>query len=144
VANIKIEICREGARVPSAAYNRPAGYDITVLELLKTIGDVEFYGTGLKVEPENGFYLEVVPRSSISKTGYVLANSIGIIDPDYRGEIIVALRRMDKSMPSMKLPATIAQIIVRKMEDANFEVVDNLSQTERGAGGYGSSDKEGW
>lgn len=134
--------CKKDAVTPSKNLPSDSGYDLTIIDIVKDCGDVKFYGTGIKITPEFGWYFEVVPRSSISKTGYILTNSVGIIDRSYVGEILIALRKVDKNSPDIELPLKIAQLIPRPI--LNFELieVDSLEESERGDGGFGSSDKK--
>ena len=81
----------------------------------------------------------MVGRSSISKTGWALANSIGIIDSSYRGSIIVALIKTDPSALELQLPCRIVQIIPRQLILMEAIEVDSLDDTERGEKGFGSS-----
>ena len=115
-----------------------SGYDIAIIKKIKTQDNVEFYDTGIKVQPSYGYYLELVPRSSISKTGYMLANNIGIIDASYTGNIIVALRKIDDSA-KISLPCRIAQLIPRKIINLELKKVTELNPTERGEKGFGST-----
>ena len=87
----------------------------------------------------NGYYFELVPRSSISKTGYSLANNIGIIDQNYRGEIIVALRKNDEKADDLILPCKIAQLIPKQWFNMVFEEDVNITETVRDTGGFGST-----
>ena len=80
----------EAAVFPTKSRMSDAGYDLTIIKLLKTKGNVHFYTTGLTIIPEYGYYFNLHPRSSISKTGYMLANSTGIIDSTYTGPLIIA------------------------------------------------------
>ena len=133
---------KPGAQIPMRAHPTDAGFDVTVIDVLKTQGDVTFYGTGLRVRPPDGYYFDLVPRSSISKTGYMLANSVGIIDPGYTGEIIVALRKIDPDAKNLELPIRIAQLIPRRVHSdvVLTESLDPIAeQTDRGEGGFGSS-----
>ena len=130
---------REDAVVPSKAHATDAGFDVTITHLIKEVGDVQFYGTGVHVEPPTNIYFMLAPRSSISKTGYMLANGVGIIDTDYRGEIIVALRKMTPDAV-MELPCRIAQLIPTYVIPMDAVVVSEFgSDTERGSGGFGST-----
>lgn len=118
-----------------------AGYDLTLIEKMKeNEHGVIYYNTGIKVEPQNGYYFELVGRSSIAKTGWTLANNIGIIDASYRGNIIVALVRAVPGAPEIKLPMRLAQLIPR-----NSVLLDpveaKLNDTVRADGGFGSSGK---
>ena len=102
---------RKDAISPSKERVSDSGYDLVLLEKIKTVGKVEFYDTGIKIKPNFGYYFILAPRSSISKTGYMLANSIGIIDRTYIGNIIVALIKIDDTTPDLVLPNRLVQII---------------------------------
>lgn len=97
---------------------------------------VAVYDTGIKVKPPPGYYCEILPRSSMSKLGVMLLNSVGVIDPTYRGTLKVCLAGC---VP--KTPFKLCQLVLRRVEP-NFEVkkVDSVGQTVRGAGGFGSTD----
>ena len=99
------------------------------------------YDTGLIIQPPPGYYIEVVPRSSLSKSGYIQSNSIGIIDPNYLDTIKVPLTRVDSSLPELKLPFTGFQLIIRRPTHCLFKEVspDELVHTSRGTGGFGST-----
>jgi dUTP pyrophosphatase len=99
--------------------------------------------TGISVQPPPGFYCEVVPRSSIVKTDFVLANSVGVIDPGYRGRILVLLRYLgpgtgDAEARSL-LGQRVAQLLLRRLNAVRIEAVQELEATTRGAGGFGST-----
>ena len=129
------------AVIPQKAGPNEVGYDLTIVQLVKTYGKNTFmYDTGISVEPENGYYTEIVPRSSIVKTGYIMTNSIGIIDPTYRGTLKICVTRIDDTLPELTLPFKKFQLIVRKMYDFQVKDVDKLTCTNRGDGGFGSTD----
>ena len=141
------------AVMPTKAQPSDIGYDLTIIsrETILTgtwhgrVMDPEvlLFDTGICVEPDNGYYVEVVPRSSLSKTGYIMANSVGIIDPTYRGTIKVALIKIDKFAPDVPLPYRGFQLVVRKAESADFVCTDSeLSSTVRGSGGFGSTNAQ--
>lgn len=130
---------RKDAILPSKSRVSDSGYDIHLLELVKKVGDLEYYDTGLKFQPAYGYYLDLVPRSSFSKTGYVLANSIGIIDRSYTGNILVAVRKIDKNAPNLELPKRYMQIIPREVIHFEIEEVEEFEETDRNSGGFGSS-----
>lgn len=134
---------RKDAISPSKQRASDSGYDLVLLEKIKTIGKVEFYDTGIKVKPNFGYYFTLVPRSSISKTGYMLANSIGIIDRTYLGNIIVALIKIDENMPDLELPCRLVQIIPNHIVHFEMNEVDSfdINETERGENGFGSPEK---
>ena len=132
-------VLEENAVLPSKVHETDTGYDVTLIRHIKYENGVDFYSTGIRVAPPEGFYFELVPRSSLSKLNYSLANSIGIIDFTYRGEIIVALRKMNDSVPDLELPCRCCQLILRKRYSTQFEVVQTLDDTVRGDGGFGST-----
>ncbi len=127
------------AQPPFKTRASDSGYDLTLIEKIKTTGIIEWYTTGIKVQPPYGWYFDLAPRSSIVKTGYVLANSIGVIDRTYVGPILVPLIKFDTSAPDLELPARLVQIIPRPI--VHFEPVwaESLDETERGDGGFGST-----
>lgn len=129
-----------GARLPAKVRVSDSGYDLWLIAERKRVGQVVLYGTGLAVEPPLGWYFDVVARSSLIKTGYIVANSVGVIDRAYRGEIMVPLLKVDPSSPNLELPARAVQLVPRPI--VHFPVVDAdaLSSTERGALGFGSSE----
>lgn len=125
---------------PSKTNISDSGYDLTIIKMIKKVGKVEFYDTCIKVSPAPGYYFDVVPRSSIAKTGYIMANSIGIIDRSYRGNIIIALIKIDDVMPNISIPVKIAQMIPREIVHQQcIETIDELDDTARNAGGFGST-----
>ena len=129
------------AVAPSKVHATDSGYDLVLVEKLKEVNNVTFYDTGIQVAPPAGFYFDLVGRSSISKSGYMLANNIGIIDNSYRGNIMVALVKIDHAAPDLVLPARLVQIIPRRVWDLPLEDVGDgeLNATARGTGGFGSS-----
>jgi dUTP pyrophosphatase len=128
---------------PSKTHISDSGYDLTVIKKLKCVGRVVYYDTCIKVEPNYGWYFDVVPRSSLSKTGYMLANSVGIIDRTYTGNIIIALMKVDLDMPDIELPYRCAQMIPRQTVHMKaIEVSEtDIGITDRGTGGFGSTNK---
>jgi dUTP pyrophosphatase len=128
----------EKAIPPKKFHINDSGYDLNLVELLKEEGGVKYYTTWLKVQPDPGYYFELVGRSSISKTGHMLANNIGIIDATYNGPIIVALRKIDPSAPDLILPCRLVQLIARQL--IHLEAIEgDMETTQRGSGGFGST-----
>jgi deoxyuridine 5'-triphosphate nucleotidohydrolase len=132
------------AKVPSKGTAYAIGYDLTAIKVHSKIGSrTTLYDTGLVIQPPQGYYTEIVPRSSLSKTGYMLSNSVGTIDWDYRGRLLIALTKVDDSLPDLEVPFTRCQLILRKAEYYFPKVVSEkseLSETTRGEGGFGSTD----
>jgi dUTP pyrophosphatase len=116
-----------------------SGYDLTLIKKTKTVGMVEFFDTGIKVQPDFGWYFDVVARSSLTKTGYMVANAVGVIDRTYTGSILVPLIKIDQNAAPLTLPATVVQMIPRPIVHAEVVEVETLDDTERGAGGFGST-----
>lgn len=130
------------AVVPSKAHPSDAGFDVTAIKVLKQVNDVTFFGTGIHIEPPAGYYFLLYPRSSISKTGYSMANSVGVIDASYQGEVIVALRKNEKELRDLELPCRIAQLVPMKTSPMTSIQVNNFfEETSRGEGGFGSTGK---
>ena len=129
------------AVVPTRAHMSDIGYDLTAISVFKRISSTTvLYETGIAVKPPTGYYIEIVPRSSMSKTGHMLSNSVGTIDPDFTGTLKIALTKVDKSADDMELPFTRCQLVVRKAEYFDLVEVDSLDETVRGDGGFGSTD----
>jgi deoxyuridine 5'-triphosphate nucleotidohydrolase len=129
------------AVLPSKANVSDAGYDLTVINVVnKWLNNVTLYDTGIKILMNPGYYAEIVPRSSLSKSGYMLANSVGVIDNTYRGNLYIALVKVDPSAPDIKLPFRCCQLIFRKQEHMDIvETEQDLGSTMRQEGGFGST-----
>jgi len=137
-AAISVRRLVHDAKLPSKERVSDSGYDLTLLYEKSRTNNVILYGTGLVVEPPTGWYFDLVPRSSIIKRGYLLANSVGVIDRSYRGELLVPLIKVDPDSPDLELPARIAQLIPRPI--VHFDVVENgVTTSHRGVGGFGST-----
>ena len=165
---VKVELLNNNATVPTRAYKTDTGYDITFTGVNKVEGDVIFFNTGVSLQPSSGYYFEVVPRSSISKLPLSMANSVGIIDETYTGEIIIPVRVNHDSMGhdprSVTFPNGLVKIfglrpqsmsslanlilskkpclfqaILKKRLNCDFQV-ETLKETSRGDGGFGSTD----
>jgi dUTP pyrophosphatase len=146
---LKIVKVDNEAIVPSKNNYSDAGLDLTIIRESKRLNsDTMLYDTGIKLEIPNGYYVEIVPRSSISKSGYMLANNIGIIDQGYTGNLYVALRKINKECEDLVLPYKCCQIIMKKQvypkiiirDDTNNAGI-NMQNTSRGEGGFGSTGK---
>lgn len=132
----------DGATLPSHAMDGDVGIDLTALTFIKKIGENGFmYDTGICIKPPRGFYTVLVARSSIVKTGYIVTNSVGILDPGYRGSIRIVLTRVDSSLPELALPFKCCQLILMPVIPIQPMNVESLDATQRGDGGFGSSDK---
>lgn len=133
-------VLEKGTQLPTKAHASDAGYDLTVISKSKDINTVTaLYETGVRIQVPVGYYVEVVPRSSLSKSGYIMTNSIGIIDASYTGTIKISLTRVDSESPDIQFPFRCAQMIVRKQYGMSLMIVDTLTGSNRGSGGFGSS-----
>ena len=110
---------------------------ITLMPLERTL-----VPTGLKIELEHGYEAQIRPRSGLSiKHGISLINCVGTIDEDYRGEVCVPVVNLSNEEYTILPDERIAQMVIAKYEQAKIEVVTELSETERGEGGFGSTGK---
>ena len=116
-----------------------SGFDLVLTKLIKNVGNTYWYSTELAIEPPNGYYFDMVPRSSLVKSGYMLGNSVGVIDRSYTGQVMAVLYKVDSTAPDLKLPCRAVQIIPRRIVHMNPINVDSLSESERGCGGFGST-----
>ncbi len=132
---------REDAVIPHKAHATDTGYDLWVLDIHKKLDNgVVMYATGLQIQPPWGLYFEIVPRSSIIKSGYIQANGIGVVDSGYRGELFIPLYKIDKDSPDLELPKKIGQLVLRAIKTCEFIEADDLHKSHRGEGGFGSTD----
>lgn len=97
------------------------------------------YGTGIAVEIPPGYELQIRPRSSIRKTSLVLINSPGTIDSDYRGELIVSFKEIDDRGEIYSVGDRIAQAVLVPLPAVKYKEVEELTDTKRGDGGFGST-----
>lgn len=129
------------AILPHKTRTSDVGYDLSIIRKVKTLtANVSLYDTGIKIRVPHGYYTEIVPRSSLSKSGYLMANSIGIIDRSYNGNLYIALAKIDESAPEIVFPFRCCQLIVKKQYHLQIqETTQDLEATARGEGGFGST-----
>jgi dUTP pyrophosphatase len=128
--------------LPERATPHAAGYDLRSaeadFELLP--GEIRLVGTGLAMELPDGIECQVRPRSGLAvRHGVTLPNSPGTIDPDYRGEIRVALQNLGAAPVTIRRSERIAQMVFARFEVLQVEETELLSETQRGVGGFGST-----
>ena len=153
---VKIKKLHPDAVIPAYAKTGDAGMDLTATSVSVDEHGNICYGTGLAFEIPEGYVGLVFPRSSNHKKGVVLTNCVGVIDSGYRGEVSFKFRpHMETAnqihedgrftisswvnFESYKIGDRIGQIIIMPYPQIEFEEVDELSETERGDQGYGSS-----
>lgn len=142
MVTIPIDLTKRGSEIPSKAYLGDAGYDLSSNEEL-CIKPFEraLISTGVSIAIPNGFAGFIIPRSGLAiRQGLSLVNAPGLIDSNYRGEIkVIAVNLDSQNEINIKPGDRIAQLVVMKVEDIQFEKCTTLEDSERGTGGFGSS-----
>ncbi len=165
----------QNAKIPSRAHESDVGYDVWAIDYKIGLLD-SFHNyrpqvtlfTGLSIKPPRGHYWELLPRSSVSKSLLMLANSVGIIDPDYTGELMfkfnfasspkyfpnlhashlssirTASESVENYMRNFIIPEEgkfwkVGQLVLRKKLSCEIVELNELPETERGSGGFGST-----
>ena len=140
---LKFKKLNELAKTPTYASDFSAGADLyaaTAEEITVEPGKTVFVNTGLAVEIPEGYMGLIFARSGLaSKRGLAPANKVGVIDADYRGEVLVALHNHSNTTQTLQTGERIAQLVVTPFLKCEFEEADELSDTVRGAGGFGST-----
>jgi len=140
---LKIKKLNEEAIIPAYQSEEAAGFDLHSIEdyVLK-VGERKLINTGLAFETEPGYEVQIRPRSGLAfKYGITVLNSPGTIDSDYRGEIKVLLINLGSEDFEIKKGERIAQAVVAPAIQAEIVEVDELNDTKRGKGGFGSTGK---
>lgn len=128
--------------LPTRATGGAAGYDIRASDLDFTLlpGERRAVGTGLELELPAGIECQVRPRSGLAlRHGLTLPNSPGTIDPDYRGELRVILANLGTDPVTIRRGDRVAQLVFARFETPAVIEVANLSESDRGSGGFGST-----
>ena len=117
-----------------------AGLDLYVLENIQfKAGETKAIKLGISCEPEDGKAYYLFPRSSISKTPLRMANSIGLIDGGYRGEIMAVCDNIKELDYTVEKGQRLFQLVATDSSPIKYELVDSLEMTTRGTGGFGST-----
>ena len=142
---VRIKKVDDRAVVPTYGSEYSAGADLYAildegLEILPHT--TSFIHTGISIEIPEGYCGLIFARSSMgAKRGLAPANKVGVIDADYRGEVMVALHNHSDSIATVEPGERVAQLAIVPFLKAEFEVADELSDTVRGVGGFGSTGK---
>lgn len=166
---VKVRKTHPAAALPKKAYPNDFCYDVWAVTEEEVAPNVWKYGLGLSFQIERGFETMVLstcyhggkemrhmtkmdfsrspinlsidfrPRSSVWKTGMVLSNCVGTVDEAYTGEVSAVFYHVNKELPRYKVGQRIGQIKLGFTLPMEFEVVEELSETDRGTGGYGST-----
>lgn len=143
---IKVKKLTPEAVVPTLGSKFAAGADLYSAEKGDVViapGETKFIGTGIAVEIPEGYVGLVYARSGLAcKRGLAPANKVGVIDSDYRGEIKVALLNHGKEPQALEKGERIAQMVVAPYLSVTYEETGELSDTERGEGGFGSTGRK--
>lgn len=140
---IKIKKTNEKAIIPIYAKSGDAAMDLIATEV-NIVDEHNYayieYNTGLNIEIPEGYVGLIFPRSSISNTGLIQANSVGVIDSGYRGDIKIRFKYI-KGAKKYNVGDKVAQLMISPYPYIEFKEVEELSETDRGEGGFGSTGK---
>lgn len=136
--NVNIKRLHEDAIIPKYAKKGDAGLDLTATDVSTDQYGCFTYHTGLAIEIPKGYVGLLFPRSSVYKTGQTLTNCVGVIDSGYRGEIMMKFS-LSSNRNEYQIGDRIGQLIILPYPQVHFVEVKELSNTERGDGGYGST-----
>lgn len=157
---VRFKKLKENAVMPKKAHPTDAGFDLVATSReIDSMGNI-VYGTGLAFEIPEGYAGLIFPRSSISKTNIALTNAVGLCDSHYRGEIMAKFKPIpmaneyttskgekilcqdsDESLYAYAVGERIAQLVIMPIPEIEFEEAEELTDTDRGTGGYGSTGK---
>lgn len=140
---VKIKKLNENAKIPTYGTEFAAGADLYAwIDDVTTIksGETKLIKTGIALEVPVGYAGLIYARSGLaSKKGLAPANKVGVVDSDYRGEVMVALHNHSNEDKTIEPNERIAQFVIAPYLKAEFEEVDSLDDTTRGSGGFGST-----
>lgn len=144
--NIKFKRLTENAIAPVKAHATDAGFDLTCSSITTEINErgqlIIVYHTGLAFEIPEGYFGALVPRSSIANKTLTLTNCIGVIDAGYRGEVMAKMKATTDVIPAVyKEGERFAQLLILPVPEVQFEESTELSESDRGENGYGSTDQ---
>ncbi|MBM9589559.1 dUTP diphosphatase [Leptospira sp. 201903075] len=142
---VSLQILKPGAVVPEYKTSGSAGMDLSAClteNIILPKGEVVFVPTGLAMAIPDGYEGQIRPRSGFStKNRILMPNSPGTIDSDYRGEILIPLLNLSGADFVLEPGTRVAQIVFQAVGQLSLQVVTELSVTERGTGGFGSTGK---
>lgn len=145
MTDVKIKILRDGVSLPKYATSGSAAFDLVSASdepITVPAGKRALVPTGIAISIPVGTVAVISARSGLSaKKGITAANGIGVIDSDYRGEIFFSAANISSEDYTITPGERVAQMMIMPVLAANFIVCDELDETERGAGGFGSTGK---
>ena len=144
--DLRIKKLRDNAQMPTYGSEYAAGADMyAAIDEAVTIqpGETKFIPTGLAFEIPEGYAGFIYARSGLAcKKGLAPANKVGVVDADYRGEVMVALHNHGKEAQTVEAGERIAQMIIAPFVAVNYVFADELDDTVRGEGGFGSTGRK--
>ena len=142
---LPVMLIKPNAKLPERQTVGSVGYDISAClenEVIIAKGETKKIGSGFAIALEPGYAAFLYARSGLGiNHGIVPANCVGVVDSDYRGEVIVGLKNTSETPYTVKNGDRIAQMVIAKCEIPDVILSDDLEETQRGAGGFGSTDQ---
>ena len=143
VIGMNVKKLKENAKIPTYGSEYAAGADLYACldeDLTIEPHETKMVPTGLAMEIPVGYAGLIYARSGLaSKKGLAPANKVGVVDSDYRGEVMVALHNHTNEAKTIEKDERIAQLVVAPFLKVDFNIVDDLDETDRGEGGFGST-----
>ena len=141
---VKIKRLVSEAVMPRRSHASDAGWDLVAVNRKMDADGAVVYGTGLAMEIPEGYVGLVFPRSSVAKKDLVLSNCVGVIDSGYRGEVMVKFKLLDPLITHdvyhwYNVRDRIAQLVIMRLPEVEMVESEDLSESDRGEGGYGST-----
>lgn len=140
---LKIKKVKENAKIPTRGSDGAAGFDLYACidePLTLNKGDTALIPTGIAIAVPDGYAAFIHSRSGLSiKKGICLLNSVGVVDSDYRGEVCVGVIKATDGPYTIEPDERIAQMVIKAVEIPDLIETNELDETERGAGGFGST-----
>lgn len=139
--DLKIKKLSESAVVPEYKTDGASGMDLSSTERVTLMPfERKLVPTGLAIQLEQGFEAQLRPRSGTSiKHGLTLINCVGTIDSDYTGEIFIPMINLSSTPYTIEIGERVAQMVISSYTSVGIKIVDELDETERGSGGFGST-----
>ena len=145
---IKVKLLHDDAKPPQRQHADDIGLDVFVAEVEflapqagSRFGELFALHLGIAVEPPPGYYVELVSRSSVYKYGLTMVNGVGIVDPGYRGPLKMIMAKCVNKPTMPAIGDRVGQLVLRKVHKCDVVCVEQLSETARGSGGFGSTGK---
>ena len=138
---LRVKKLSGSAVIPNYKTSGASGMDLSSTERVTLMPfERKLVPTGIAIELENGFEAQIRPRSGTSiKHGLTLINCVGTVDSDYRGEIFIPMINLSSTPYTIEIGERVAQMVISKYSSVDVQVVEQINDTERGSGGFGST-----